>query len=178
MELERIDNILIPGDKKQTTWDIVTDNAIFPEFKTIHSILSHNSGTKFNHYWFYKLEYLLWKNWDKNTDKNEFKRYRITSKNSIEHVFPQNDEYKNRLANENDDRDWLNSFGNLALLSVGQNSEYSNQDVAKKKIDFKRKDTYDSLKLAKVYEFENWNTKEIIEHQNAMFSVFENHYSK
>jgi len=178
MELERIDNILIPGDKKQTTWDIVTDNAIFPEFETIHSILSQDSGTKFNHYWFYKLEYLLWKNWDKNTDKNEFKRYRITSKNSIEHVFPQNDEYKNRLANENDDRDWLNSFGNLALLSVGQNSEYSNQDVAKKKIDFKRKDTYDSLKLAKVYEFENWNTKEIIEHQNTMFSVFENHYSK
>jgi hypothetical protein len=178
MELERIDNILIPGDKKQTTWDIVTDNAIFPEFETVHSILSQDSGTKFNHYWFYKLEYLLWKNWDKNTDKNEFKRYRITSKNSIEHVFPQNDEYKNRLANENDDRDWLNSFGNLALLSVGQNSEYSNQDVAKKKIDFQRKDTYDSLKLAKVYEFENWNTKEIIEHQNTMFSVFENHYSK
>lgn len=178
MELERIDNILIPGDKKQTTWDIITDNAIFPEFKTIHSILNQDSGTKFNHYWFYKLEYLLWKNWDKNTDKNEFKRYRITSKNSIEHVFPQNDEYKNRLANENDNRDWLNSFGNLALLSVGQNSEYSNQDVAKKKIDFQRKNTYDSLKLAKVYEFENWNTKEIIEHQNTMFTMFENHYCK
>ena len=42
-----------------------------------------------------------------NDDK--LKRYRITSKNSIEHVFPQNDEYKNRLVNESDDRDWLNS---------------------------------------------------------------------
>jgi uncharacterized protein with ParB-like and HNH nuclease domain len=176
MELERIDNILIPGDKKQTTWDILTSKAILAEIKSIHSILSQDSGTKFNHYWFYKLEYLLWKNWDKNDEK--LKRFRITSKNSIEHVFPQNDEYKNRLTNENDDRDWLNSFGNLALLSVGQNSEYSNQDVAKKKIDFQRKDTYDSLKLAKVYEFENWNTKEIIEHQNTMFSVFENHYNK
>jgi hypothetical protein len=104
------------------------------------------------------------------------KRYRITSKNSIEHVFPQNDEYKNRLVNESDDRDWLNSFGNLALLSVGQNSEYSNQNVAKKKIDFQRKNTYDSLKLAKVYEFESWNTKEIKEHQNTMFLMFESHY--
>lgn len=132
------------------------------------------SGTKFNHYWFYKIEYLLWKNWDKNDDK--LKRYRITSKNSIEHVFPQNDEYKNRLVNESDDRDWLNSFGNLALLSVGQNSEYSNQNVAKKKIDFQRKNTYDSLKLAKVYEFESWNTKEIKEHQNTMFLMFESHY--
>lgn len=136
--------------------------------------MNQESGTKFNHYWFYKIEYLLWKNWDKNDDK--LKRYRITSKNSIEHVFPQNDEYKNILVNESDDRDWLNSFGNLALLSVGQNSEYSNQDVAKKKIDFQRKNTYDSLKLAKVYEFESWNTKEIIEHQNSMFLMFEIHY--
>ena len=106
------------------------------------------------------------------------KRYRITSKNSIEHVFPQNDEYKNKLDNVNDNIDWLNSFGNLALLSVGQNSEYSNQDVAKKRIDFQRKETYDSLKLVNVYSYENWNTKEIMGHQNSMFSIFENHYSK
>jgi len=174
IELERIDNILIPGDKKQTTWEILTDNNNFPNIDDILSILNQESGTKFNHYWFYKIEYLLWKNWDKNDDK--LKRYRITSKNSIEHVFPQNDEYKNRLVNESDDRDWLNSFGNLALLSVGQNSEYSNQNVAKKKIDFQRKNTYDSLKLAKVYEFESWNTKEIKEHQNTMFLMFESHY--
>ena len=174
IELERNDNILIPGDKKQTTWEILTDNNNFPNIDDILSILNQESGTKFNHYWFYKIEYLLWKNWDKNDDK--LKRYRITSKNSIEHVFPQNDEYKNRLVNESDDRDWLNSFGNLALLSVGQNSEYSNQNVAKKKIDFQRKNTYDSLKLAKVYEFESWNTKEIKEHQNTMFLMFESHY--
>ena len=85
MELERIDNILIPGDKKQTTWDIVTSKAILPEIKSIHSILSQDSGTKFNHYWFYKLEYLLWKSWDKND--NKLKRYRITSKNSIENFY-------------------------------------------------------------------------------------------
>ena len=174
IELERNDNILIPGDKKQTTWEILTDNNNFPNIDDILSILNQESGTKFNHYWFYKIEYLLWKNWDKNDDK--LKRYRITSKNSIEHVFPQNDEYKNRLVNESDDRDWLNSFGNLALLSVGQNSEYSNQNVAKKKIDFQRKNTYDSLKLAKVYEFESWNTKEIKEHQNTMFLIFKSHY--
>ena len=173
-ELERIDNILIPGDKKQTTWEILTDNINFPNFDKISSILNEESGTKFNHYWFYKLEYLLWKNWDKNDDK--LKRYRITSKNSIEHVFPQNDEYKNKLENGNDNIDWLNSFGNLALLSVGQNSEYSNQDVAKKQVDFKRKDTYDALKLAEVYKNENWNTQEIKEHQKSMFLVFESHY--
>jgi uncharacterized protein with ParB-like and HNH nuclease domain len=175
-ELERIDNILIPGDKKKSTWDIVKNNSILPDFKTIQSILNQDLGTKFNHYWFYKLEYLLWKSWDKNDYK--LKRYRITSKNSIEHVFPQNDEYKSKLNSVNDNIDWLNSFGNLALLSVGQNSEYSNQDVAKKRIDFQRKDTYDSLKLVNVYNDEKWNTKEIIGHQKSMLSIFQNHYSK
>lgn len=173
-ELERIDNILIPGDKKQTTWEILTDNANIQNFDQVSSILNQASGTKFNHYWFYKLEYLLWKKWDKNDDK--LKRYRITSKNSIEHVFPQNDEYKNKLESNNDPIDWLNSFGNLALLSVGQNSEYSNQDVAKKRVDFERKDTYDALKLAEVYKNQNWNTQEINEHQKSMFLVFESHY--
>ena len=146
----------------------------FFDYKSIDPIKEAENQIEKDHYWFYKIEYLLWKNWDKNDDK--LKRYRITSKNSIEHVFPQNDEYKNRLLNESDDRDWLNSFGNLALLSVGQNSEYSNQNVAKKKIDFQRKNTYDSLKLAKVYEFESWNTKEIKEHQNTMFLIFKSHY--
>jgi uncharacterized protein with ParB-like and HNH nuclease domain len=176
IELERIDNILLPGDKKLTTWDILADNnVVVPKFNTIYTILCQDLGTKFNHYWFYKLEYLLWKNWDKNDEK--LNRFRITSKNSIEHIFPQNDEYKNRLEKDINDKDWLDSFGNLSLLSVGQNSEYSNQDVAKKKIDFQRKDTYDSLKLAKAYEYKSWSTKEIMEHQSAMLLVFENHYS-
>jgi hypothetical protein len=56
------------------------------------------------------------------------KNFRITSKNSVEHVIPQNPEY---LVSVEDDT--LEGFGNLALLSVGQNSSYSNQDPSKKK---------------------------------------------
>lgn len=167
-ELERIDNILIPGDKKQTTWEILNNKATIPNKVEIQYLLEKQIGTTFNHYWFYKLEYLLWKNWDKNDPK--INRYRITSKNSIEHVFPQNDEYKSKLQDIEDNIDWLNSFGNLALLSVGQNSEYSNQDVAKKRVDFERKSTYDSLKLAKIYSNENWDTYQIIEHQKDMIA--------
>lgn len=170
-ELERIDNIMIPGDKKAMSWEILIDNTLFPSSSTIIEDLKIPHGLSFNHYWFYKLEYLLWKNWDKNDEK--FKRYRITSKNSIEHVFPQNEENQFKLADLKD----LDSFGNLALLSVGQNSSYSNQIVEKKKVDFRNKQTYDSLKLAKIYsENENWNSEQINRHQEEMLLLIKNHY--
>jgi uncharacterized protein with ParB-like and HNH nuclease domain len=174
-ELELIDDAMIPGNKKDISWEILTKSNKKPDFKNlINSTLKENSGTNFNHYWFYKLEYLLWKNWDKNDPK--LKRYRITSKNSIEHVFPQNQEFKMKLIVLNETDDWLNSIGNLALLSVGQNSSYSNQDVEKKRVDFDRKDTFDSLKLAKIYSHLNWNTDEIIKHQDEMVLIILDHY--
>jgi uncharacterized protein with ParB-like and HNH nuclease domain len=169
-ELERIDNILLPGDKKQMTWQILTTTALEPKFESINDTLNLASGTSFNHYWFYKLEYLLWKNWVKR-EVPEFKRYRITSKNSIEHVFPQNEENNKEI-----EKNILDSFGNLALLSVGQNSSYSNQDVAKKRIDFNNKSTYDSLKLAKIYSKDSWNSEQIKQHQEETIKLFENHY--
>jgi len=175
-ELERIDNIMLPGDKKEISWKLVNEEIALPKFEQIKTTLSRSSGTGFSHYWFYKLEYILWKNWDKENGK----QYRITSKNSIEHVFPQNEENKNNLDNLGDGIDWLNSFGNLALLSVGQNSTYSNQDVEKKRIDFRRKNTFDSLKLAKIYNPEadnwEWNSEHIKLHQEETIKLFENHY--
>ena len=75
---------------------------------------------------------------------------------------------------------WLNSFGNLGLINVSQNSSYSNQDVQKKKIDFIHKPTgYDSLKLAKVYNNDNleeWGKNEIANHQGAMINLLMAHY--
>lgn len=66
---------------------------------------SEPRGTSFEHYWFQKLEYVLWKAGDKTDDK--LKRYRITSKNSVEHVHPQNEEHGRKLESEH-----LNAFGN------------------------------------------------------------------
>jgi hypothetical protein len=175
-ELERIDNVLIPGEKKEMSWNLLNGTFEKPNFDSIKNTLNDNSGTHFNHYWFYKLEYLLWKNWEDKTNE-KYTRYRITSKNSVEHIFPQNEEYKTKLIDLNDRTDWLNCFGNLALLSVGQNSSYSNQDVDKKRIDFNKKDVFDSLKLAKIYFNEKWNTTEIKQHQEEMISIIQNHYN-
>jgi uncharacterized protein with ParB-like and HNH nuclease domain len=178
VELEKIDNRMLPGDKKEISLELVSQVKRNEEIDlNALNILNESHGTSFHHYWFYKLEYLLWKTWDKND--NKIKQFRITSKNSIEHVFPQNHEFGNKL--ENTESDWLNSFGNLGLLSVGENSSYNNQDVGKKKIDFDdpNKLNYDSLKLAKIYSSPNiksWDSENIKQHQKEMIKIFQQHY--
>lgn len=178
-ELEKIDNLMLPGDKKEISIQLASKARRDEKVASgALDILDKPHGTSFNHYWFYKLEYILWKNWTDLQDV-KFKNYRITSKNSVEHIFPQNHEFGDKL--EFSEHDWLNSFGNLGLLSVGENSKYNNQDVEKKKVDFKKKETYDSLKLAKVYSsqhIESWGIENIQEHQNQMKTDILNHYMK
>jgi len=104
------------------------------------------------------------------------KNYRITSKNSVEHVHPQNEEHGGTLEDE-----YLNSFGNLVLLSPAENSSYSNQDVGKKKIDFDKRDLT-SLKLLKLFQLAGvpvvWNTEKIIQHRDEMIGVLRKHYEE
>jgi hypothetical protein len=175
-ELEKIDNLMLPGDKKEISLELISQVKRNDKIDLIAlSILTEPHGTSFHHYWFYKLEYLLWKTWDKND--NKIKQFRITSKNSVEHVFPQNHEFGSKLANS--EFDWLNSFGNLGLLSVGENSSYNNQDVRKKKVDFDNKQTYDSLKLARIYssqDINSWGIENIKQHQNEMIATLQDHY--
>jgi hypothetical protein len=141
--------------------------------------LNEGNGTSFRHYWFQKLEYILWKEFNKDTSKKsdpKFTSYRITSKNSVEHVSPQNPEFENKI-----DEDILDDFGNLALLNVSQNSSYSNQSVDKKKIDFNNKSTYDSLKLVLIYgdpDLANYGDEKIIKHRDEMIDKIKNHYNK
>lgn len=175
--LERIDNYMLPGRKKDSSWELCNNLNLRPNFDIDH-YLSQNLGTAFEHYWFYKLEYLLWKNWE-NRGHQEFVKYRISSKNSVEHVLSRNDEHGKVLTA---DDSLLHSFGNLGLLSVGQNSSYSNQDIGKKKIDFKEKKTLDSLKLYHIYnsfsDSKEWYEKKIEEHRNNMINLLSEHYNK
>lgn len=143
----------------------------------LEEYLNESNGTSFKHYWFQKLEYILWKNWTKNgeSQNDKFNRYRITSKNSVEHVFPRNEEFGKEI-----DKKSLDSFGNLGLLSVSQNSSYSHQDVEKKKVDFKNKTTYDSLKLYYIYnnDVEDWGKEKIDAHRADMIARIKSHYNK
>lgn len=176
--LESIDNkmSLTRETQKEASFKLASDispQTIPWEDQAIY--LKSSLGTRFEHYWFQKLEYLLWKNGDKTND-DKLKRYRITSKNSVEHVHPQNEEYHHEL-----EKSPLNAFGNLVLLSPGENSSYSNQTVAKKKADFDSKPRYDALKLKDIFETytqsnSQWSAIEIDKHQQNMLKLLEKHY--
>lgn len=178
--LERIDNelSLTADSETQKTASFKQAQGFKPEtilWGDKSAYFNESKGTSFEHYWFQKLEYVLWKSEVERNDK-KFKDYRITAKNSVEHVHAQNEEHKNKLPDED-----LNAFGNLALLSPGENSSYSNQSTKKKKADFESKPCYDSLKLKAIFKLMgngDWDISKIREHQSEMLRKLTMHYKQ
>ncbi|ENU80997.1 hypothetical protein F975_00855 [Acinetobacter sp. ANC 3789] len=180
--LEKIDNDLsLTVDdvtQKVASYQLCIEDEIgTKDWQEIQDYLESQKGTSFEHYWFQKLEYVLWKNYGRRTEK-KFKNYRITAKNSVEHVHSQNERYGATLQES-----YLHAFGNLALLSPGQNSEYSNKPVTVKMAEFDRKPSYDSLKLKCLFDTfknsgsKNLNRQVIQTHQEKMLALLEKHYS-
>lgn len=127
------------------------------------------SGVKLAHYWFYKLEFVLWLQEKRSTDK--WKRFRLTAKSSVEHISPQ-------TPTERDDNrvdKALNHFGNLALVSRSLNSEYSNLPFNEKRQRFlnNNKSRLDSLKMDLIYECEQWSDEKAFTHQQAMIDCLD-----
>lgn len=169
--LERIDNQL-------SLCETMTDkDASFQLLKKevectfdLASYLNKAQGTSFQHYWFQKLEYVLWRNW-KNTTDPKFKAYRITSRNSVEHIYPQHPKFSLPINDHS-----LHSFGNLVLLNVSQNSEYSNKEVNVKQKEFENKAVYDTLKSYYIFSLASWGVDEIQEHTKTMIDHIISHY--
>ncbi|MEH7883785.1 DUF262 domain-containing HNH endonuclease family protein [Bacillus sp. JJ1609] len=131
--------------------------------------LNKKSGTSFPHYWFYKLEFVLWYTLaDKKGEK--WKNFRMTAKNSVEHISPQTqkDTDTNTVSSE-----LLNSLGNLALVSRSINSEYSNLPFNEKRQRFmnNNREKLDSLKMDLIYENKTWNDEMARKHQIEMIKM-------
>lgn len=177
--LERIDNQLSLAEvtQKEASFSLLCGES--PAMRDIADVLDYlrqPEGTRFEHYWFQKLEYILWREQARFTfyDSHKLASYRVTSKNSVEHVHPQNEEFGRSL-----DQEQLDSFGNLVLLSPGENSSYSNQSVGKKQADFRDKPRYDSLKLAHMFNSKNandWDSQTVERHQEEMLALIAEHY--
>lgn len=177
--LEKIDNDLSLAQETQKELSFklcAAKNLNLKPWSEQRTYLDSSKGTSFEHYWFQKLEYVLWKNY-KARKEPKFRSFRITAKNSVEHVYPQNPRNGVTLPKE-----FLHSFGNLVLLSPGQNSEYSNKEVRVKDAEFKGKPTYDSLKLQHLLSLMNkkqmndLNKDLILEHKGQMLKVLTEHY--
>ena len=177
--LERIDNqlSLAQETQKEASYSLLSEGC--QSMRSIDSVceeLREPRGTGFEHYWFQKLEYILWREQNQLAcfDQKKLAGYRVTSKNSVEHVYPQNEEYRRGLEDS-----LLHAFGNLVLLSPGENSSYSNQTVQKKRADFDSKPRYDALKLAHAFHAMGageWGEAAIRSHQDAMLDLIKQHY--
>lgn len=151
-----------------------------------------NNGTGTPHYWFYRLEYYLWKNKQKFADINfsgqSFEsvadKFYFRNLNSVEHIQPQSmaedkeKDWQIRNKGTKDEKRDIDCFGNLALLSVGFNSSLSNQDNADKRLDLQKKinkSEVESLKLWLVYanypKDEDWTCKNAKKHLVQMLRV-------
>ena len=138
--------------------------------------ISESKGCGFAHYLFYKMDYMLWKI-NTSDRENRWRNYRITSKNSVEHISAQTPKYdKEKIAN-------CDGFGNLALISSQDNSSYNNKAFTEKRAAYieKRNNTgsIDSLKSDMIYEYyETWDAIEIENHFNSMEKVATEYFKK
>lgn len=172
--LEKMDNSFSLNDNltdKEASWILINEDIIHV-FK-IEKYLNQSLGTGFKHYWFQKLEYILWKNWAFEKTE-EFNNFKILSKNSVEHIYPQNPANVQKSPHLEDD--FLHAYGNLVLLSVSQNSEYSRKSFDEKKGLFNDKNVYDTLKSYYIFQKDKWGKDEITVHCEEMISKIKAHY--
>ena len=94
--------------------------------------------------------FLLWTNRIAQMSEEQRSSFRITAKNSVEHISPQHAQSvdTNRVSEQ-----VLSTFGNLALVSRSINSEYSNLPFNEKRERFLNRNggRIDSLKMALIY---------------------------
>lgn len=200
--LERLDNAMFCNPREDLR--TMSYSMMFVGFQDLRGSrtfiereLRQPFGVKFPHYLFYKTEYVLWKNRNHlnhhRIDQNKWDNYRMTAKNSVEHIFPQSQKNENKhiiyveLQDEKNVNDVYNStskfeefrqypfkddFGNLVLLSPGMNSEYSNKPYAEKRAQFISKPAVDSLKSDLIFKHENWNWEKAVSHRNEILELF------
>ncbi|HEC1758424.1 TPA: DUF262 domain-containing protein [Campylobacter lari] len=180
-------NKILNSEENLETTDDFGSNEFIKEQETQKSIL--DQGTATLHYWFYRLEYYLWKYSkteynEKLKDNEKLKEidwenfskiasnFYFRSLNSIEHVQAQSKA-----------QGWgeVDNFGNLALISSSFNSSLNNQDVPSKYRDFQKryvdnKKAVISLKLWLIYALIeenqlNWTFEKAKEHKKQMLEV-------
>jgi uncharacterized protein with ParB-like and HNH nuclease domain len=181
--LRKLDNEMFCNPKRDLrtmSYEMMSkgDNELKGNFSFIENELISHRGTGYPSYWFYKLEFILWKNRKTLNKENRWEHFRMTAKNSVEHVSPQNPkEYdKKKVWSDNDNeatkKRKLDDFGNLVLLTSSMNSENSNKTFNAKKTDFKDKNRIDPLKSDLIFSHENWNWDLCQKHRNQMINLF------
>lgn len=140
-----------------------------------------NQGEGTSHYWFYRLEYYLYKGRERyegvKLDGKSFteiaESYEFAKLNSIEHIQPQSRAKEGDWSKQDKD-----IFGNLALISKSFNSSLNAKNVKKKKkqiIDQLKEGAIQSLKMILAYaEIEEvWSLQMARRHQEEMIKILQ-----
>ena len=120
-----------------------------------------NRGTAVENYIFNYLDYLLWKKGSKG-----FEKFELTFSNSVEHYYPQKplDGYPKL------EKEYLDNFGNLCLISSSKNSKLNNYPPEAKRSHYE-KVGIDSLKQCQMMKDKKWWKGEILEHGSEMQQI-------
>lgn len=164
--LRHLDNTLLSSNTEEIPLPERTIQSMkeYLKYKPVPEAIFGNSdnpredGTAFPHYWFYKIEFVLWYYRNKLGKAESWKDYKMTSRNSIEHIGPQNP----RAPEDKVCTKMLDTMGNLVLVTRSINSEYSDKAFGVKKsmfLDKKSKGSIDSLKSDLIYEEKYWNDR-------------------
>lgn len=130
-----------------------------------------------NRYWFWRLDYYLWEKRDSYFDDATRKiadNYIFRTNRSIEHISPQTPQSISKIKFEGE---LLHSFGNLAMISAGQNSSLQNASYEVKRahvesfVNESIGGSIESLKMLKLYQKESWDNSSLKEHHNEMIDV-------
>ncbi len=177
--LKNIDNYLYS--------QIETDNTVLKrasEFKntklnenikidTIITYLSKKSTDSHNHishYWYYKMDWIIWDL--SNVKDREFK---FTARNSVEHISPQNPQSENKNTDKVSEG-CLNSFGNLFLISGSQNSSVGNEGFETKLAKFFNDKDVKNLKLGLIAKYTKWGDDGAKKHLDDCLKLVKKYY--
>ena len=131
-------------------------------------------GVNVPNFVFNRLDYQLWTKY-----KKTYPQFRFTFRSSVEHHYPQHPSEEHGL--ERLEKETLDNFGNLYLLSQSKNSRLSNL-TPEAKCTYYQDKNYDSLKQAlmmeKTKELNNWKTEEILKHGKEMLEILNQPLSK
>ncbi|MEO7309296.1 MAG: DUF262 domain-containing HNH endonuclease family protein [Chitinophagaceae bacterium] len=135
-------------------------------------------------YWFWRLDYFLWENRRTYFAEASYKiadNFVFKSNRSIEHIAPQQLQ-PDSIAKVSEE--YMDCFGNLAMISSGQNSSLQNASYEIKRahvnafINGSKSGTIESLKMLKIYEHKDWNDFNVARHSDNMIEVLISSFSE
>ena len=157
------------------------------EIKEISNCDFLNKGTAVENFIFNRLDYILWRkqgrwcwrndeNFKTGVDLSRFlKEFKFTSRNSVEHYYPQNPVNGKKLS-DNDDENGkiIDGFGNLCLINHSQNSSLNNRMPDEKKSGYKdnvARHQSVSIKQMLMFTYKEWDKNTIQEHGEKMIRL-------